>query len=431
MTRPRSPSELEICVTGSFGFMDIGDEAMLTEDLAYLTGEVGVPRSRICLLGGDPEYVAWYHQHPRERCFPSRTASEIYEDGRRSFTQRARTALRSVVRGQDRSSRRDRRSRASLLAAVGRADALVVTGGGTINSRDREGFSIRRMHALIRLFRDCGVPVYLSGQTIGPLGLYPEHDRLAREIVAAVDVLTTRDDLYSRRYLEVIDARPREHLAVLDDAAALAYREAPLTEEAEAFLARGATAAVNITKYTGYEPEHQAFISRIAEHLIRVHDLQVVLVSHTDPDFCHLHAVHDMIPLDLRGRVLLPDTRRWRDRSLKRLISRCRVAIGGRYHFVVFAATSDTPFVGMCGNHYSYIKQDGFARQLGLSDAVLTERDTWDLACVTGAIERALARRLDVEGRLPRPSASMQRLGRWLERLAAGQPAPAVRSADG
>ncbi len=421
MTGHREPTDLRLCITGSFGFKDIGDEAMLTEDLGYVVDRVGVPRANITLLGGDPDYIAWYHGHPRERCDSSKAASRLESDRRRSRGDRLRAALRTLVRGPETKPGQDRRTLARLAAEVARADALIVTGGGTINSRDREGFSIRRIHSLIRLFHDHGVPIFLSGQTIGPLGLYPDHDRLAREIVQAADILTTRDALYSARYLAMIGARPHEHLEVLDDAAALEFRDAPLDQETEVFLARGPTAALNITEYTGYQHDQQVFVSRIAEHLIRAKGLQLVLVSHTDLDFCHLHVVRDMLPDELRRQVLLPDTRRWRDRSLKRLISRCRVAIGGRYHFVVFAATSDTPFVGMCGNHYSYVKQDGFARQLGLSDFVLTERETWCLERVVEAIDRALARSLEVEAGLPRPSASMRRLGAWLEQLAQGR----------
>jgi polysaccharide pyruvyl transferase WcaK-like protein len=49
----------------------------------------------------------------------------------------------------------------------------------------------------------------------------------------------------------------------------------------------------------------------------------------------------------------------------KMLISKCNLAIGGRYHFLVFAMTAGTPCVGMAGNQYSVIKQNGFSKMIG------------------------------------------------------------------
>ncbi len=268
---------------------------------------------------------------------------------------------------------------------------------------------------IVSEFKRHGLPIFMSGQTIGPLGANADDDRLAREIVDMVDVLTVRDADYSRRYLGLIGAQPRELIETFDDAYCLPYADAELSPELLQLTETARVAAVNITDYTADDVTKRAFMAALIESLLdRELAQHVVCVSHTPGDLQRLWMIRDMVSNARKGQVTVPDTRYWRDASLKRLISRCVVAIGGRYHFIVFAGTSDTPFVGMAGNHYSYIKQDGFARPLGLTDFILTERETWQGETVLERVERALGARPSLADRFQRPSVSMTRFGRWL-----------------
>ena len=54
-------ADVKIAITGSFGFKDIGDEAMLTEDLNYLLNDLGIPRQNIYIFGDQPDYVSYYY----------------------------------------------------------------------------------------------------------------------------------------------------------------------------------------------------------------------------------------------------------------------------------------------------------------------------------------------------------------------------------
>ncbi len=127
-----------------------------------------------------------------------------------------------------------------------------------------------------------------------------------------------------------------------------------------------------------------------------------------------LYQILDMCAAETKEALHLPDTRHWTGAQLKKAISQCAVAIGGRYHFIVFAGTSDTPFVGMCGNHYSYVKQNGFADPLGLSRMILTERETWEFDTLLTRYKEAKDMLLDLSNRFRRPSASMASFGKWL-----------------
>ncbi|KKK45994.1 hypothetical protein LCGC14_3164540, partial [marine sediment metagenome] len=60
---------MRLCITGSFGNQDIGDDAMLTMHLRHLS-KLGMERKDITLVGRQPEYISWYHEHPREECCP-------------------------------------------------------------------------------------------------------------------------------------------------------------------------------------------------------------------------------------------------------------------------------------------------------------------------------------------------------------------------
>lgn len=172
--------------------------------------------------------------------------------------------------------------------------------------------------------------------------------------------------------------------------------------------------AVNVTDYTADTQGKRAFVAGLCEHLIRDYGLKVIMVSHDVTDYFNLNIISDMIDNWLKSSVIVPDTRQWQGAMLKKLISCCRLAVGGRYHFIVFAGSSNTPFMGMAGNHYSYIKQDGFARAVGLEDFILTEKETWDMPVVKSKIKNAMELKLDIADKFQRPSVSMQHFGSWI-----------------
>jgi polysaccharide pyruvyl transferase WcaK-like protein len=170
-----------------------------------------------------------------------------------------------------------------------------------------------------------------------------------------------------------------------------------------------------VTDYTSDTADKQAFVAKLCERLVDSFNTNIVLVSHSPRDLFVLWMIRDCIRNEFKSRVLVPDTREWQDKTIKKMISRCRCAIGGRYHFIVFAGTSDTPFVGMAGNHYSYIKQDGFARVLGQERYILTEKETWDEEVLWQRISERVDQRLNLSEKFERPSVSMNRFGKWLQ----------------
>lgn len=407
-----------LCITGSFGNRDIGDEAMLTETLDFLVTNLNLSRDSIHLFGYQPDYMAWYHEHPLKNCHLdahlrqlTRRFMEYDEFNHRRIRKKAKEFVKRCLRLLPTNAEIQK-----VKEIIEQCDGLIVTGGGTINTREQQGVSVHRMAGLTRCFSKMGKPIFFCAQTIGPLGIYPDHDALAKEIVLSADYLFARDKLYSRRYLDVLGAIPEHFIETYDDAASLPYENETLPADVVAFSSGEKPIALNVTFYTADTNEKRSFIARLAESLIQVFDSNLIFVSHTPWDYATLLSIFDMLPNSLKGRVLVPDVRSWRDKQLKKLISSCRLAIGGRYHYLVFAGTSNTPFVGMCGTHYSYIKNDGFARIFGYENFVLSEKDTWDMCAVLSCSRQALETIFDIRSQIKRPSPTMQNLEEWLRK---------------
>ena len=440
--------DMKLCITGSFGNHDIGDEAMLTVVLDFLISDCGIPRNNIDLFGWQPDYMSWFHKHPIENCHRDSLLSDLMkwetdqvriqekQKQEEAALRRLRTCwsyrIKSLVRAPLHAIKRtwqapqttttpSTTSNGSTEAnlepikqIVDHCDGLVVTGGGTINTRDKKGASIHRMAGLTASFAKKKKPIFFCAQTIGPLGFYPSHDRLAKEMIGRADWLFARDNRYSRRYLEALGEAPDHFVETYDDASTLAYEDASLPQEVVDFLSKRRCIALNITLYTADTDQKRYFLAQLAESLLEKYDSNLLFVGHTPWDFFTLQGIWDMVDNQYQDRILVPDTRYWHDTQLKKAISLCQLAIGGRYHFLVFAGTTDTPFVGMSGIHYSYIKNDGFARIFGFEDFVLDERRTWDLDCVLATAEKAMETEFDITNRLERPSPTMKALQKWL-----------------
>ena len=422
----KDDKKIKLSILGSFGFMDIGDEAMLSEDLYFILNFLKIPRKNIFLYGGNPEYISYYHEHPQENCFDDSLLRDEYYRIQSSPRKRIMAKIKEIRKDLIQNILYTNKNKCNgskvlmkqmALNALKISDAILITGGGTINTRDREGRSLTRMYTLLKYFHTLRKPVFISGQTIGPLGLYIEHDQMAREIIEFADVLTVRDSLYSRRYLSIINCKPKRFIETFDDAYTLPYETEGLPEDLITFINTRKSFAINITDYIADSPEQKKYIANLCEEIIKIYDVNIVLISHTLKDYYSLTIIRDMISNPLKERLKLPDTRFWRANKLKKLISSCRLAVGGRYHFIIFAGTSNTPFIGLCGNHYSYIKQDGFARTLGMENFILTEKETFDLPIVLSRINDALKTHLNISDKFKRTSLSMEIFGEWISAL--------------
>jgi len=315
----------KICLFGSFGWKDIGDEAMLTMHIDYLKS-LGVSPESIYLISSSPDYTSNYWKIPRRNCFLD-------------------TNLPNGM------------------------DNLIVTGGGTINTRPGSS-SINRMYRVIKWFRNQGVPVFVSGQTIGPLGINSDHDIKAKWIISNVEKFLTRDSKYSKDYLEGLGLPKDSIVQTTDDAVGLSFENASIPKDINNFIDK-TTVAFNTTLYTTNSIEKRSLMQQICEKIINMGN-KVLLVPHSPEDTIFLKGLQKKLG---NKNTMLYDTLKLDEHSLKKVISKCKVGIGGRYHFLVFCLDTGVPCVGLAGNHYSFIKQDGFASQFNKEHYIIKEKD--------------------------------------------------------
>jgi len=307
---------MKLLITGSFGNEDIGDDAMLTMHLNNIYNQ-GFKKCDIHLLGNKPKYMSWYFNHPIENCH-------------------------SGFKHLD----------------LNKIDRVLFTGGGTINTR-KESRSLAMKHLIFKIISNHKLPVFMSGQTIGPLGKNKEHDDQARYIINYVDVLTVRDSYKSKYFIDLIGAKPKKFYETNDDAVNL-----PLIDTNYKYSDKN-TIAFNISNYTSDTKEKMDMLIKICEKILNKY--KVLLIPHHPIDQIRL----EMIRLKLNNdNCRLLDIKNLRGIDVKSIISKCKYGIGGRYHFLVFCISAGIPCVSMAMDEYSYIKQYGFLEKLGLEKLI-------------------------------------------------------------
>ncbi len=376
------PEAYRVVVIGGFGWRDIGDEAMPRADLLRLRKRC--PELSLVMLSPDPAYTEAYHGE--RSALDLRGVSWGPDSTRR---ERAKSLARALlVLAGAAAQRCGLRLRLwpnarEVLDELAQADLLFNVGGGNINSViPSELYRKCTEHLAARIL---GLPVVLSGQTIGPFTR--RLDRLAARLALdRVQMITLRDSEVSRQRLREIGVRRPRVADTGDDALGL-----PSLEPAEArrLLERCAapawrdidssmTAAVNLKgslrmfkgdgRDGGLGHEVELFAG-IVSWLIQVVGAKVLLVP-TDygegVDDRELHREIAARTADSSRVACIEDE--LADVELKALIGLTDVAIGARYHFCVFAAAEHVPFAGLASGIYQQTKLDGLARLLSLGE---------------------------------------------------------------
>ncbi|KKK95167.1 hypothetical protein LCGC14_2675540, partial [marine sediment metagenome] len=188
----------------------------------------------------------------------------------------------------------------------------------------------------------------------------------AKEIIEAADVLTVRDVGLSRGFIKMIGAKPKVLIETTDDAINLPM-EGELPEALEEWVARGPCCAFNTTTYLTETPQR---IKRLVQIMDDV-GMRLLLIPMHPLDAFDLGKVR----AQSNAECLFVPTEEWRAGQIKKLLSKCTVAIGGRYHFLVFAGSLGLPFVGLSVNEYSTLKQAGLVSALGLGRRTIFNMD--------------------------------------------------------
>jgi polysaccharide pyruvyl transferase CsaB len=309
----------KVGITGSYGGLNLGDEAILQSIITQLRRDLPV---EITVFSRDAEDTK--QRHGVERA----------------------VAVRKL-------------SRAEVTPEVERLDLLILGGGGILYDADARTY-LRE----VSIAREKGVPVMLYAIGAGPLS-HAAATAAVREELEHVEVITVRERA-AQRVLE--EAGVHREITVTADPALLLKPE-PLPR---GLLKReGLEGKRNLIGMSVREPGvaapdidekvYHALLANAADFMVDRYDANIMFVpmERSVLDTQHSHAVVATMLRAQRATVLKG---KYSSGQLLSLMSRFDFAVGMRLHFLIFAALAGTPFVAL---PYAG-KVAGFLEDLGL-----------------------------------------------------------------
>jgi polysaccharide pyruvyl transferase CsaB len=303
-TNEAADRRLRIGISGSYGGMNLGDEAILEGILGQIRATVSAD---ITVFSMNPSDTMARHQVERAISARSLTRKEVTPE------------IRDL-------------------------DLFVLGGGGILYDRDASKY-LRE----VTIARELGVPVILYAISAGPLDAQSARKSVRDALnVTAPTVVTVRDRL-GYRLLEDIGVSTEIHLTA-DPAFLLEPEELP----AAALEAEGVDFNRHLVGFSVREPgpaapdirpdEYYALLANAADYVVERYDAEVVFVPMEKTDVQHSHAVVAHMNNAERAEIL---RRKYSPRQILDLMGRFELAVGMRLHFLIFAALRGTPFAAL------------------------------------------------------------------------------------
>jgi len=291
-----------IGISGSYGGMNLGDEAILAAMLEELRVSVDAD---VVVFSVDPKDTTARHQ------------------------------VRAVsVPEMDRDA---------VLHELGQLDLFVVGGGGLLFDGKAE-----QVLRDVKWAQSLGVPVMIYAVSVGPL-TSPESKQLVVQTLDDVEVLTVRDHEAKKTLHDL--GLSRDVTVTADPALLLAPQ--PFTEEM--LTSEGVSPGTRLVGFSVREPgpaapdldvdHYHAILANAADFMADRFDAQILFVpmepgNQRDPQ--HAHAVISKMTHARRAGVLKGD---YSSAQILGLVGHMAFAVGMRLHFLIFAAMQQVPFV--------------------------------------------------------------------------------------
>jgi len=303
-TNQRTERRLRIGISGSYGGMNLGDEAILEGILSQIRATVPAD---ITVFSRNPSDTMARHQVERAVSARSLTRSEVTPE-------------------------------------IRQLDLLVLGGGGILYDRDAASY-LRE----VTVAHEVGVPVILYAISAGPLATQAARRSVREALNApAPTVLTVRDRL-GYRLLEDVGVSREIHLTA-DPAFLLEPEELPVA----ALEAEGVDFTRPLVGFSVREPgpaapdirpdHYYALLANAADYIVERYDAEVLFVPMEKTDVQHSHAVVAHMNNAERAEIL---RRKYSPRQILDLMGRFEFAVGMRLHFLIFAALRGTPFAAL------------------------------------------------------------------------------------
>ncbi len=295
---------VRIGITGSYGGMNLGDEAILQAMIVQLRRDLPV---EITVFSRDAEDTRKRHQVERE--VPVR-----------------------------------RLSRAEVVPEVENLDLLLFGGGGILYDAEARVY-LRE----VQIARERGVPVMLYAVGAGPLN-DTAVQAAVRETLEQVDVITVRE----RSAQQVLEAAgvQKEIIVTADPALLLKPEALPRgTLKHEGLESRRTVIGMSVREPGVAAPDldpdvYHALIANAADYMVDRFNADIVLVpmERSVLDMQHSHGVIAKMLRAQRATVLKGE---YTSGQILSLIGHFDFVLGMRLHFLVFAALQNVPFVAL------------------------------------------------------------------------------------
>lgn len=367
-------------ITGSYGGLNLGDEAILKSIIAQLRRDLPV---EIAVFSRDAEDTR--RRHAVERAIPVRKLS-----------------------------------RAEVAPELERLDLLIVGGGGILYDAEARIYLREAQVA-----KEKGVPVMLYAIGAGPL-TDPAAQAAVRECLEQVDVITVRERS-AQRVLEEAGVH-REMIVTADPA--LLLKPEPLPRgmlKLEGLEGRRRLIGMSVREPGVAAPDidpdlYHALLANAADYMVDRFDADVVFVpmERSVLDTQHSHAVIAKMLRAQRAAVLKGE---YSSSQLLSLMGRFSFAVGMRLHFLIFAALQGVPFVAL---PYAG-KVSGLLEDLGMPTPPLNLVNAGRLiAHLDQSWDRRRSMAAQLVRSVPALQARAQQTHRIAVRLLAGEGAPSA-----
>lgn len=356
-----------IGISGSYGGMNLGDEAILASLLRELRGSV---EADVVVFSANAKDTSARH-HVRAVSLP-----EMDRD--------------------------------AVMHELGQLDLFVVGGGGLLFDG-----KVEPVLRDVKWARSLGVPVMIYAISAGPLEK-PESKQLVQETLDDVQAITVRDT-EAKKMLH--DIGVKADITVTADPALLLEPE-PFTDEMR--QSEGIPPDVRLVGFSVREPgpaapdldvdHYHAVLANAADFMIDRFDASILFVpmepgDKRDPQ--HSHAVISKMTHVRRATVLKGD---YDSAQILGLVSQMDLIVGMRLHLLIFAAISHVPFVPL---PYA-AKVSGLLADLELPMPPLPDLNTGTLCAF---IDRSWDTRRTIEKRLEERVPPLQERARETNRI--------------
>jgi polysaccharide pyruvyl transferase CsaB len=295
----------KIGITGSYGGMNLGDEAILQSMLEQIRREV--PGAEITVFSRNAEDTK--RRHKVERAVPVRKLS-----------------------------------RAEIVPEIERLDLLLFGGGGILYDADARIY-LRE----VLVAKEHGVPVMLFAVGAGPLA-EPMVQEAVREALDGVAAITVRE----KSAQQVLEAAGVHHNLVVTADPALLLKPEALPRNVlkiEGLEGRKRLIGMSVREPGVAAPDldpvvYHGLLANAADFMVDRFDADIVFIPMEQSvlDMQHSHAVIAKMLRPQRARVLNGE---YTSGQILSLIGRFDFAVGMRLHFLIFAALRGVPFVAL------------------------------------------------------------------------------------